>query len=468
MYDTREIYEFVLNYYAADELRELMFRLGIDAESIPETTKSGLARQLVAYCARAGRLEQLLDLLALQRPESYGRALEKVAGHTSQDSTKTETLRDPKMVFISHAHQDSDFAQRLAADLRDAGLRVWVAPDSIRPGEKWVEAINRGLDESGVLLAIMSPSAVASRWVQAEIAAAIELESKGSLRFVPVEFAPASLPVLWQAYQAVSFRRDYNEGLSTLVSHLSGMEDLAPTEQSQNTTAKPQVAANRTVHDHTGMEMVYIPAGPFAYGASTEDSMAYSDERPMRNIELPEYWISRYPVTNRQYAQFVVATGHRAPIHWKNNKPSPQSLDHPVVNVVWESAEAFCRWAGLRLVTEHEWEKAARGLDGRVFPWGNQLPSLNMCNFDFNVGDTTPVGLYSPAGDSPFGCGDMAGNVWEWTDSWYDAEGVARVLRGGSWETSATSCRVTRREIGVPSQAVATVGFRCALPILES
>ena len=450
----------MLSTYSADELRDLMFVLDIDLYIIPKTTKAGLARELVALCARRGRLEELMGLLAIQRPESFARTFEKVAEYTDeQDSVEKEIQRDPKMVFISHAQQDSDFAHRLAADLRNTGLKVWIATD-IQPGENWVEAINRGLNESGVFLAIMSPNAVASRWVQAEVTAAIELERKGNLRFIPVDFAPAPLPLRWQMYQAISFRRDYEAGLSTLVSHLSGLEALVP--PSPHILKAPAHAAGNWTHSKTEMEMVFIPAGSFVYGASTEDSMAFSDERPMLNIELPEYWIGRYPVTNRQYARFVTATGHRAPNHWEGDKPPLLKLDHAVVNVAWDSAEAFARWAGLRLVTEQEWEKAARGLDGRLFPWGNEPPSVDTCNFDLNIGDTTSVGSYSPIGDSPFGCSDMAGNVWEWTGSWYDAEEIARVLRGGSWDTNAISCRVTRREIGVPGQAIATVGFRCA------
>src|SRR5690606_17447059 len=128
---------------------------------------------------------------------------------------------------------------------------------------------------------------------------------------------------------------------------------------------------------------------------------------------------------------------------------------HPVVNVTWHDALAFCQWAGVRLPTEAEWEKAARGTDGRIWPWGGNEPTDKLCNFNMNVGDTTPVGAY-PAGASPYGCLDMAGNVWEWTISlWgkdankpdygypYDPndgreapdapDAVRRTLRGGSW-----------------------------------
>ncbi len=182
------------------------------------------------------------------------------------------------------------------------------------------------------------------------------------------------------------------------------------------------------------------------------DKQASDDEQPQHRLTLPEFYIGKYPVTNEQYAAFVKATGQAAPRHWKNGQIPAGKENHPVVNVSWRDAVAFCRWLSqasgksLRLPTEAEWEKAARGRDGRIYPWGNQPPTKELCNFGGNVGDTTPVGQY-PAGASPCGALDMAGNVWEWTGSLYrpypyqpedgrnspDGEGP-RVVRGGSWD----------------------------------
>ena len=171
-------------------------------------------------------------------------------------------------------------------------------------------------------------------------------------------------------------------------------------------------------------------------------------------MHLDEYWIGKYPVTNAQYKAFVEASGHQQPDHFKNGKIPKGKNDHPVVEVSWHDARAFCDWASqisdavIRLPTEAEWEKAARGKEGRIYPWGDQKPDVGLCNFDQNIGGTTLVGRYSPAGDSPYGCADMAGNVWEWTSSLkkdypYRAgdgrenleagDDVHRVLRGGSW-----------------------------------
>jgi serine/threonine-protein kinase len=177
------------------------------------------------------------------------------------------------------------------------------------------------------------------------------------------------------------------------------------------------------------MEFVLVPAGEFLMGSDpAKDKYANDDEQPQHVLTLPDYYIGKYPVTNAQYAAFVQATGHEAGDKWlkkgwlsagKIQFPSGGE-DHPAIYVSWHDAVAFCRWASqqsdylIRLPTEAEWEKAARGTDGRIYPWGNQPPTAELCNFRRGVGDTTPVGKYSPQGDSPYGVADMSGNVWEW------------------------------------------------------
>lgn len=155
-------------------------------------------------------------------------------------------------------------------------------------------------------------------------------------------------------------------------------------------------------------------------------AMSYQEEKETPNI-VPEvvrvnnaYNIGKYPITNGEYLDFVTKTGHRAPSHWVDGQVPEGKLRHPVVNVSYRDAVAYCKWLSsvsgrkFRLPTGDEWTLAAAGGDYLEYPWGNEKPNSKLCNFDFSVGDTTPVGSY-PDGASPCGAQDMSGNVWEYT-----------------------------------------------------
>jgi len=239
------------------------------------------------------------------------------------------------------------------------------------------------------------------------------------------------------------------------------------------------------------LELVRVPAGEFQMGSHPAlDNKAMQDEQPQHWVDLSDFYIGKYPVTNAQYLAFVKATQHRAPSHWRRFlRPAvipPNRENHPVTYVSWHDASAFCRWLSretgrlFRLPTEAEWEKAARGTDGRLYPWGNVSPTAELCNFLFAVKDTTPVGRYSMRGDSPYGCADMAGNVWEWTYSLYQdypydpqdgrqdpgADGH-RVARGGACFTDAEYVRCAFRGRNRPQNRYDHWGFRVALDPVE-
>lgn len=214
------------------------------------------------------------------------------------------------------------------------------------------------------------------------------------------------------------------------------------------------------IHEKTGIELIRIPAGPFLFGSTDVDKEAYDDEKPQRTVELPEYWISRYPLTNAQYKRFVDTTGHDAPQRWNGGNPPADKLHHPVVYINWDDAQAFCEWAGLALPTEQEWEKAARGTDGRLYPWGDDWADGRCNTSEAAVGGTTAVGQYSPQGDSPYGCADMAGNAWEWTASWYDNAQARRVVRGGSWYLVRYGARAAYRSYDHPDARHGALGCR--------
>ncbi len=231
---------------------------------------------------------------------------------------------------------------------------------------------------------------------------------------------------------------------------------------------------DRNLHRPLPYEWVEIPAGEFMMGSSEEDSDAHLDEFPQHLVSLDAYRIGRYPVTNQQYAECVRAGICKKPSLLLDN---PEKVDHPVVNITWETAQAFCQWNGGRLPTEAEWERAARGeLVGALYPWGDEI-DCNLANYGDCVGDTSPVGSYPPNG---FGLHDMAGNVWEWVADWYSgsyyrnspdenppgpADGEHRVLRGGTWGEEQSSLRVAHRRYNLPSYPHDFIGFRCASSI---
>ena len=253
-------------------------------------------------------------------------------------------------------------------------------------------------------------------------------------------------------------------------------------------------------------ENVYIPAGPFLMGSTEKDGkvgvFVGVDEVPQHKVKMPGYYIDKYEVTTTQYKKFLDATGHEPPgdkhhpevYPWKKEGGVPPELaDHPVIYVSWFDAEAYCKWAGKRLPTEAEWEKAARGTDGRIWPWGNTFDPakanvreywLVVYNREKDTGTiqkrdysgTMSVGSF-PQGVSPYGVYDMTGNVAEWTASWYKAypgspiEGerkafgeVVRVFRGGSsvLEGNLYGRAAHRTQATIPEKKHRSLGFRCA------
>jgi len=217
-----------------------------------------------------------------------------------------------------------------------------------------------------------------------------------------------------------------------------------------------------------GMVMVKVPAGPFIMGGTRHEN-----EKPRRRVELPVYYIDRTEVTFRMYFTFCKETGRRPPAPFFKYKPFPQEmLSHPVSNVSWEDADAYCKWTGRRLPTEEEWEKACAGQSGRVYPWGNGW-NASACTNRTNSNDvTTPAGA-RPSCKSPYGAMDMGGNLWEWTSDWYksypgadltfDFTGDKKVVRGGAYFYSIDLLRCACRWPIRYDDASESSGFRCAV-----
>ena len=242
------------------------------------------------------------------------------------------------------------------------------------------------------------------------------------------------------------------------------------------------------------VEMVYVPAGNFLMGTSQADLAFYEDffplrkakryvnEMPQRTVYVDAFLIDIHEVTNRQYQKFLAETGYQ-PQDYVHTPPH-DNPDYPAMVMVWEDALAYAEWVGKRLPTEAEWEKAARGTDGRIWPWGSEWDDTRLSGND-GTGDkdgykqTAPVGQF-PQGASPYGALDMAGNLWEWVSDWYDADyfltapsnnpkgpidGDGHVLKGGDWSVNKDYTRCAGRLGGNPGSMLR--GFRCAMDITK-
>jgi eukaryotic-like serine/threonine-protein kinase len=243
------------------------------------------------------------------------------------------------------------------------------------------------------------------------------------------------------------------------------------------------------VTDAKGVPMQLVPAGKFSMGSNEAQDQA----KPVHGVYLNDFYMDKYEVTNALYKacadagicppllnapyKACVDAGACDPAEQKEPTyyGNPEFDRYPVIYVSWDQADTFCKWRGARLPTEAEWEKAARGTEGRIYPWGEAL-GCDLANYGHCVGDTTPVGSYEK-GKSPYGVYDMAGNVWEWTADWYSESyyqnsptvnpagpesGDSRVLRGGAWDNDFGLRSTTRSSSPSQSGFLDVIGFRCA------
>ena len=285
------------------------------------------------------------------------------------------------------------------------------------------------------------------------------LETKFKLAFLLVVIAFAALPVMGILRGTV----------------MTPYEEAPPqTDDAPLSESDPAAANEEPIPD----EMVTIPAGPFVRGTTSGGF----DEQPQRTIHLDTFSIDRYEVTNHQYQQFVLATGHRKsgpPSRYAKSISKMRGPNQPVVYVSWDDANEYCRWKGKRLPTEAEWEKAMRGTDGRLWPWGNQEKpnGANWARVQDGYDVSARVGAFA-MDKSPYGVMDGAGNVMEWVADWYQEAyyrespdkdppspefGTFRVMRGGGYTTTGGDVRITSRSKMVPDFRDETIGFRCAI-----
>jgi formylglycine-generating enzyme required for sulfatase activity len=400
-------------------------------------------------------------------------------------------------VFLCHGKEDKEAVRKLYDRLQAAGVEPWLDEHRLLPGQRWKSRIRRAVRESHVVLVCLSSQTVRKEsFLQEEIQVALDVaerQAEDSIFLIPLRFEDCEVPARVRELHWVDYFTPggYDLLMQALEVHAGEIgvvlrraspavvetppavpEPSALLEVRESLVESHESAPDLRINERDGAELALIPAGEFTMGSDAAD-----DERPIHTVHLDAYYIYKTPVTVGQYRQFCEATDRQMP-------PAPgfnrdwQKVDHPIVNVSWIDAKAYCDWAEAYLPTEAEWEKAARGRDGRVYPWGEKWDAGCCVNGTNSQGGTAPVGSYL-ADTSPFGVLDMAGNVWEWCSDWYDEnyyrislqhnppgpeKGTFRVLRGGSWIYIVPDLfRCAIRDWDSPDFRYNLFGFRCVV-----
>jgi formylglycine-generating enzyme required for sulfatase activity len=359
-------------------------------------------------------------------------------------------------LFISHSSKNDSFVTDLAAELDTFAVPTWVDHREIAPGMNWDRAVESALKACDGMLVVLTASSVASENVTDEWSYFID-EGKP---IYPILVENCEIPFRLRRRQWIDFRQNQSQALAELLDVL-GIKTF-------------------TRHEFEP-ETVLIPAGSFVMGLGTSK----------RQETLPDYYIGKYPVTLGEYHRFIQAGGYRQrqywsdmgwerfpaqkrmlPYHWEDSRLAINDR-FPATGVSWYEADAYCRWLSeitqrpYRLPTEFEWEKAARGPDGNVYPWGNEWRD-DVCNSEeAKFRHPTPVDQFAQVGISPYGAIDMSGNVWEWClTEWQDTplhgEDVVYVVRGGAWNTNKLHARAAHRQRFFANDRDSSQGFRVA------
>lgn len=383
-------------------------------------------------------------------------------------------------IFCSHSSQDNAWCRELVVALQGAGadLDIWYDEQGLTGGAVWVQTLQRELQARDVFLLIVSPDSWNSTWVQEEIQLALATRRT----ILPVLHKPADvggflLTRQWVDVIGLDAPAAARKVLAALGSPVVFPAPVAP----KQVVAAPQIVPPRLQQlgfvgrqiDRVAIitpPMCEVPAGAFIAGTDPrrEPEAAEHDE-PQRSIEVARFFIGRTPVTVAEYAFAVAAGGMPEPRDWARQSQQP---DHPVVQISWKQAQGYVGWLAQttgepwRLPTEEEWEKAARGTDGRIYPWGDQWDPSRANTSEGGPESTTPVGAY-PAGASPYGALDMAGNVNEWcgipSNSPLARPGGAAgtgYLAGGSWNDSPAMARAAHRSQLFMGERTEDTGFR--------
>lgn len=387
-------------------------------------------------------------------------------------------------IFLSYASQDREQAQSIYLALRDQGHRIFFDRADLPAGDEYHNRIRQAIEDCRLFIFLVTPQALdAESYTLSEL----EIAEKSGRKLFPVALADIDFSKLPPSLKAVTILRPDGNVAASVAAEVHRIAVSIKRRWLKRAAAASgllvlggaaifygiDVRDGVEIVGKDGAPAVLIPAGKFVMGDD--------ENSPRREIFLDAFYMDRYEITVARYGNFLKATG-------KVNEPDdfPESDlkkfgDFPVVGVNWHGANNYCRWAGKRLPTEAEWEKAARGEDGRKYPWGSDEPTS--AHARFGVSSRKPVypdgvsrvGTH-PKGMGPFGMYDLAGNAWEWVADWYSTSfprdksqnpkgpdsGTAKVIRGGGWMDPADRITATKRMYLNPNESLEDIGFRCA------
>ena len=375
--------------------------------------------------------------------------------------------------------------QKLRAE---AWIQSWLDEEELYPGQDWNLEIEKAVEAADVILVCLSKGSTTKEgYVQREIRIALDYadyKPEGTLYIIPVRLEECDPPRRLRMWQYADYFEGQRErGLQRLLVSLKRRADgldlefrePAKIQEKLVEEQKPVIDITKTekaaappdkITLSSGMELLRVSAGKFLMGSQPDNRQAFDDEKPQHAVDIPyDYWMARFPVTNELYSAYVQSKGMKHPVDgWEKKK------DHPVTSIKWTDAMDYCNWSNillkaelplgliLRLPSEAEWEKAARGTDGREYPWGNEFDK-NKCNTsEGGKRNTTPVGFYSPQGNSPYGCADMAGNVWEWAHSL--RKDYPYNVSDGREDEEGSGARCAARSVSDVDSFGSIIGFR--------
>ena len=390
-------------------------------------------------------------------------------------------------IFLSYASQDREPAKSIYLALRDQGHAVFFDRTDLPPGDEFHNRIRAAVERSQLFIFLISANAVdAGSYTLTEL----DIAEKAQVKLLPVVLRKVSVDQLPAALKAVTFlstdgslpaavaaevhriaadwrRQWFKRIVATALVIMCAVVALYYSKDVIHRPPKPQIVGK------DGAPLVLIPTGTFIWGDD--------ENSPRRELFVDAFYLDKYEVTVGRYAGFLKATGNiRQPEEW-DTVDLKSNADLPVVGVDWHDANSYCQWAGRRLPTDAEWERAARGTDERKFPWGNDAPTGENARFGkkyrnpvYKDGVAT-VGSHRK-GASPFGVEDLSGNVGEWVADWFTdsfssadtrnpkgpPSGDGKVLRGGGWYDPVERITATKRMHASPEQRDSGIGFRCA------